>query len=125
MQSDPFQPYNPNTSPDNVDALAPYSNGALRLPLVQPWRESVDGKLLLDALARITRNYIVISKRACHALALFIVHTYAFPLWTGFARGRHAAPRSNLRLKTIRHTRSTNPAGQGLGCCGCAGYRRW
>jgi uncharacterized protein DUF3631 len=58
----------------------PHRNGPLHLPTVEPWPEPVDGKLLLDALARVLRAHVVISQWARDALALFIIHTYAFAL---------------------------------------------
>jgi hypothetical protein len=80
MQSATSQQIHPNTSHDNANAPAPHPNGALHLPPVQPWPDPVDGKGLLDTIASVTRSYVVMSKWAGDAVALFVVHTYAFQL---------------------------------------------
>ena len=82
MQSDSSQPNRPNISPNPSTATAtvPHPNDALQLLAVEPWPDPVDGKLLLDALACVTRSYVVMSQSARDALALFVVHTYAFQL---------------------------------------------
>ncbi len=47
---------------------------------VEPWPEAVDGKGLLDALVAVIRKYVVLGQWAAEALALWVVHTYAFEL---------------------------------------------
>ena len=46
----------------------------------RPWPEPVEGKVLLDELAAVFRNYVVLPKFAPEALSLFTVHTHAFDL---------------------------------------------
>jgi hypothetical protein len=79
MQSNAPQQDHSNITP-NPATTASHPNGALHLPAVQPWPEPVDGKLILDALAGLVRAHVVISQWARDALALCILHTYAFPL---------------------------------------------
>jgi hypothetical protein len=45
-----------------------------------PWPSPVDGKLLLDELAAVLRRFVVLPIWAAEALALWIVHTFAFQL---------------------------------------------
>src|SRR5258708_508350 len=80
MQTDTLQQHHPDTSPNHANLTGPHPNGPLHLPLVEPWPDPVDPKLLLDALVRLLRGYVIMSKWASDALALFIVHTYAFLL---------------------------------------------
>jgi putative DNA primase/helicase len=47
---------------------------------VQPWEQPVDGTLLLNELAGILRRFVVLPKWAPEALALWVVHTYAYDL---------------------------------------------
>src|SRR5437660_1143949 len=47
---------------------------------IDPWPEPVDGKLLLDELTQVLRLFVVLPKWAAETLALWILHTYAFPL---------------------------------------------
>lgn len=44
------------------------------------WPEPVDGKALLDELVHLLKRFVVLPKWAPEALALWIVHTYAFEL---------------------------------------------
>jgi hypothetical protein len=60
-------------SPNHV-SVSPPPNGPLHLRGVEPCPEPVEGKLLLDALARALRAHVVMSEWASDALALFIVH---------------------------------------------------
>src|SRR2546428_534054 len=51
------------------------------IPLVvEPWPEPVDGKSLLDELARVLSRIVVLPKWAAQTLALWILHTFAFHL---------------------------------------------
>ena len=47
---------------------------------VEPWPEPVDGQILLDELVQLLQLFVVLPKWAPEALALWIVHTYAFEL---------------------------------------------
>ncbi len=47
---------------------------------VSPWPEPVDAVLLLDDLATLVRRFVVLPEYADSALALWILHTYAFEL---------------------------------------------
>jgi putative DNA primase/helicase len=47
---------------------------------VVPWHQAVDGALLLDSLAQLINQYVVLPAFAAEALALWIIHTYAFEL---------------------------------------------
>lgn len=47
---------------------------------VEPWGEPVDGDLLLQELARTLRRFVVLPKWGAEALALWVVHTYAYDL---------------------------------------------
>src|ERR1043166_7998557 len=45
-----------------------------------PWPDPVNGSLLLDALAGIVSAFVILPARAADAIALWILHTYAFRL---------------------------------------------
>jgi len=45
-----------------------------------PWPEPVDGKLLLEELARLLRRFLVLPKWGAETLALRTLHSYAFQL---------------------------------------------
>ncbi len=47
---------------------------------VEPWPEPVDGQVLLDDLVQLLQLFVVLPKWAPEALALWILHTYAFEL---------------------------------------------
>jgi putative DNA primase/helicase len=47
---------------------------------VEPWPEPVDGKVLLDGLECLVTRFAVLPRWASVALALWVVHTYAFLL---------------------------------------------
>ena len=49
----------------------------LRLADIEPWPEPVDGAALLDDLAQTVRRYVLLDEAACHAAALWAVHTHA------------------------------------------------
>src|SRR5881394_1511491 len=44
------------------------------------WPEPVDGRRLLDELARLLRLFLVLPKWGAETLALWTLHTYAFQL---------------------------------------------
>jgi len=52
----------------------------LELPVVEPWPEPVDGKLLLDELARLLNRFVILPPWAADTIALWVLHTYAFKL---------------------------------------------
>ena len=52
----------------------------LSFPASDPWPNAVEGAVLLDELARLLRRFVVLPKCAAESLALWTVHTYAFPL---------------------------------------------
>jgi putative DNA primase/helicase len=50
----------------------------LELPVVEPWPEPVDGKALLDELARLLNRFVILPIWAADTIALWVLHTYAF-----------------------------------------------
>ena len=52
----------------------------LKQAMVEPWPEPVDGTALLDELSGLVSRFVVLPKRAADALALWMVHMYAFEL---------------------------------------------
>src|SRR6266478_6604886 len=57
---------------------SPSSN--IHQPSSALWPEPVDGRLLLDELARLLRRFLVLPKWGAETLALWTLHTYAFQL---------------------------------------------
>ena len=55
-------------------------SGVLDLPEVEAWSEAVDGAELLDGLSGLLRRHVVLPKWGVETLALWTLHTYAFPL---------------------------------------------
>src|SRR5688572_27232787 len=55
-------------------------SGVLDLPEAEAWTEAVDGAELLDGLSGLLRRYVVLPLWVAETLALWTVHTYAFPL---------------------------------------------
>jgi len=51
---------------------------SLSLPEPEPWHEPVNGAALLDGLAAMIRQHVVLAKSMADAIALWIVHTYLF-----------------------------------------------
>src|SRR5436190_6575654 len=49
-------------------------------PALEPWPEPVDGNLLLSEIVQVLRLIVVLPKWAAEALALWVLHTYAFKL---------------------------------------------
>jgi hypothetical protein len=62
------------------EELARAHHSVLELPEVEPWPEPVNGPALLDELERALRRFVVLPKWAAETMALWILHTYAFPL---------------------------------------------
>jgi putative DNA primase/helicase len=47
----------------------------------EPWPEPVDGAALLDTIAATFERYVALPKHASTALALWVLHVYAFQAW--------------------------------------------
>jgi len=62
------------------EGLSGTHHWVLELPEVEPWPEAVSGPALLDELEQVLGRFVVLPKWAAETLALWIVHTYAFPL---------------------------------------------
>lgn len=62
------------------DELARAYHSVLELPEVEAWPEAVSGPALLDDLERLLGRFVVLPKWAAETMALWILHTYAFPL---------------------------------------------
>lgn len=63
--------------------LEPSSHSAIftpHSPLEPPWPDPVDRKVLLDELAALLRRFVILPNWGAEALALWILHTYAFEL---------------------------------------------
>jgi putative DNA primase/helicase len=54
------------------------AGSSLRIRDVEPWDEDVDGAILLDEIAATFRRFLSVPEGAADALALWVVHTYAF-----------------------------------------------
>jgi len=52
----------------------------LKIPVVKPWPEPVDGCVLLDQIAWTLNLFVILPEWAAETLALWILHTYAFQL---------------------------------------------
>jgi putative DNA primase/helicase len=48
---------------------------------VEPWPEAVSGDRLLNDLATVFSRYVILPKHAADALALWVVHAWAFDAW--------------------------------------------
>jgi putative DNA primase/helicase len=73
----------------------------VRLDGVEPWGEPVEGKALLDELARTVERFVVLPRWAAEAVALWVVHTYAFDLrdvttYLGIESPQHRCGKSTL-----------------------------
>src|SRR5712691_8260404 len=69
-------PQLPNSAQPSTPQLS--TSPVLSLPEPEPWPERVDGKSLLDILSALLARFVVLPARAADALALWIIHTYAF-----------------------------------------------
>src|SRR6266571_4655708 len=56
------------------------TNPPIHVPDPEPWPAPVDGNLLLGELARTLTRFVVLPACAPQALALWVLHTYAFQL---------------------------------------------
>jgi len=56
------------------------NSSALGIRDVEPWHEPVNGAELLDELAATVRRFVVLPNWGTEAMALWILHTYAFEL---------------------------------------------
>jgi putative DNA primase/helicase len=68
---------------------------------VEPWPEAVNGKELLDEIAKAIERLVVLPKWALEALSLWVVHTYAFRLrnvttYLGIESPQHRCGKSTL-----------------------------
>src|SRR4051794_17788253 len=74
------------SNPDPTPAPATEPRRALLQPSPwelaepDPWPEPVNGRILLDDLETALRRFVVLPDGAATALALWVLHTYAFPL---------------------------------------------
>jgi hypothetical protein len=50
------------------------------IPAVEPWPDVVNGKELLDELVVVVKQFVVLPRWAAEALALWILHTFAYEL---------------------------------------------
>ena len=66
---------------DGGNKLPPIrSQSELNLPPVEPWPDTVDGKVLLDDLRQVHQRIVVLPKWAAQTIPLWVVHTYGFEL---------------------------------------------
>src|SRR4051794_12953742 len=56
----------------------PANNNTFTFKEIEPWPEPVDGNALLDKLVRLLNRFVVLPALSPVALALWILHTYAF-----------------------------------------------
>jgi hypothetical protein len=77
MSATETTPAEPRPGQTNASAYAP---SELEFPTTEPWPEPVTGKVLLDQLEQLVRRFVILPGSAPAALALWIVHTYAFGL---------------------------------------------
>jgi len=62
------------------DGLCGTPHTVLELPEVEPWPEAVSGAALLEELELLLGRFVVLPKWGAETLALWVLHTYAFPL---------------------------------------------
>src|SRR5260221_4941748 len=55
-------------------------DATLKIPMIEPWPEPVDGSVLLDEMVCTLKLFVILPKWAAETLALWILHTYAFQL---------------------------------------------
>src|SRR4051794_16903139 len=67
LHHNPFDAANPLPSP-------------LEFSKTEPWPEPVNGKVLLDDLEQLIKRFLILPEGASPALALWVLHTYAFQL---------------------------------------------
>src|SRR4051812_22173229 len=71
---------NINETTETTDICSAGTSTGFSVPDVEPWGDAVEGGRLLDDLATLLRRHVVLPHMAAEALALWIVHTYAFEL---------------------------------------------
>lgn len=59
----------------------PKQGRGVQLEDPEPWAEAVDGAMLLDRIAATFTRYVALPAHASTALALWVLHTYAFAAW--------------------------------------------
>jgi putative DNA primase/helicase len=67
-----------NDEAENLNHEAPASKSWVNAVL--PWPEPVEGHVLLDNLAQTLKRFVLLPRWAPEALALWVLHTYAFEL---------------------------------------------
>jgi hypothetical protein len=70
---------------------------ALRLTEPEPWPDAVDGGELLHELVTAMLRYLVMAEDDALTMALWVVHTYVFDLFTCTPRACHFVTRKALR----------------------------
>src|SRR5206468_8954157 len=65
---------------------------AVKLPLTEPWPESVDGSEVLHQVAARFSLQVVLPAGAAHAITLWAVHAHAFEAFLHTARPAHREP---------------------------------
>ena len=68
-------------TPPGKTTTAVKQGHAVLLEDPEPWPEPVDGVALLDAIAGVFSRYLAMPPHASTALALWVVHAYAFDAW--------------------------------------------
>jgi hypothetical protein len=69
-----------SAAPGQQPCSTSFQTNAFTPDTPQPWHNEVSGALLLNELAMHLKKHVVLPDHAAEALALFIVHTYAFEL---------------------------------------------
>src|SRR6266702_7022609 len=69
-----------NHPPRPSPAQSGSTNPPIHVPDPESWPQPVEGNLLLDELARTLTRFVVLPACAPQALALWVLHTYAFQL---------------------------------------------
>ena len=75
---------------------------ALSLPEPMPWTEPVDDAELLDGLAAIIKQYVVLEEHEADAVALWILHTYVFNAFTVTPRLGITSPEKRCGKTTLQ-----------------------
>jgi len=64
-----------------ADSAAAAKQKPALVPETEPWPESVDGGVVLDAALAVVLRYVVMPKLAAVALVLWVLHTYLMDAW--------------------------------------------
>src|SRR3989442_1243776 len=67
-------------TPQSPPADQPRLPSVMVRPDAEPWTHPVNGPVLLDDLERLVQRFVIVPGRPRQALALWILHTYAFQL---------------------------------------------